>query len=119
MSEILVGTASWGGHVAARLRLVLTQADTAEARRRHYSTYFHLVEVDSTYYAIPAAQVARLWAERTPETFLFDVKAFRISTQHQTPPRVLPKDVRAALGSLAEKKNAYYADLPPDVVGEM
>ena len=47
------------------------------------------------------------------------MKAFRIFTQHQTPPKVLPPDIREALGPLADKKNVYYADLPPDVMGEM
>jgi len=47
------------------------------------------------------------------------VKAFRLFTQHQTSPQVLPPDIRAALGALAEKKNVYYDDLPPEVMDEM
>ena len=95
------------------------QARTAEARLRHYATHFGLVEVDSSYYAMPAPQVTQLWAERTPDSFVFDIKAFRIFTQHQTPPKVLPPDIRQALGPLAEKKNVYYADFPPELMDEM
>jgi hypothetical protein len=36
------------------------------------------------------------------------VTAFRVFTQHQTPPKVLPPDIREALGPLAEKKAIYY-----------
>ena len=91
----------------------------AEARLRYYATHFSLVEVDSSYYAMPAPQVAELWAHRTPASFVFDLKAFRLFTQHQTPPRVLPKDIQEALGPLAEKKNVYYADFPPELMDEM
>src|ERR1700687_2582766 len=120
MGKILVGTASWADKSLLDSGLFYPrQAKTSEARLRYYSTHFPLVEVDSSYYAMPAPQVAQLWAERSPEKFVFDVKAFRIFIQHQTPPKVLPKDIREALGPLAEKKNVYYADLPPDVMGEM
>src|SRR4029077_5999874 len=114
MSEILVGTASWADKSLVDSGLFYPKrVNSAEARLRYYSTHFPMVEVDSSYYAMPAPQVAQLWAERTPETFVFDIKAFRIFTQHQTPPKVLPPGIREALGSLSEKKNVYYGDLPP------
>ncbi|MDV3241480.1 MAG: DUF72 domain-containing protein, partial [Methylocaldum sp.] len=47
-----------------------------------------------------------------------DVKSFRLFTQHQTPPKVLPVDIRAALGPV-EKKNIYYGDLPEELRGEL
>jgi uncharacterized protein YecE (DUF72 family) len=120
MGEILVGTASWADKSLVDSRLFYPKdAKTAEARLRHYATNFRLVEVDSSYYALPAPPVAELWAQRTPETFVFDIKAFRIFTQHQTPPKVLPPDIREALGPLAEKKNVYYGDFPPELMDEM
>jgi uncharacterized protein YecE (DUF72 family) len=119
MSAILVGTASWADKSLVDSGLFYPkQARTAEARLRHYATNFGLVEVDSSYYAMPAPQVTQLWAERTPDSFVFDIKAFRIFTQHQTPPKVLPPDIRQALGPLAEKKNVYYADFPPEFMDE-
>ncbi|HTS54241.1 MAG TPA: DUF72 domain-containing protein [Burkholderiales bacterium] len=120
MGDILVGTASWADKSLLDSRLFYPkEAKTAEARLRYYSTHFPLVEVDSSYYALPVPQAAELWAQRTPESFVFDVKAFRIFTQHQTPPNVLPADIREALGPLAEKKNVYYADFPPELMDEM
>jgi uncharacterized protein YecE (DUF72 family) len=39
-----------------------------------YSRAFSTVEVDSTFYAIPAAKTVRGWAERTPPEFSFALK---------------------------------------------
>ncbi|HEX6040251.1 DUF72 domain-containing protein [Longimicrobium sp.] len=39
-----------------------------------YARAFRGVEVDSTFYAIPAAKVVRGWAERTPAEFTFALK---------------------------------------------
>jgi|SRR6266566_4917302 len=96
MGDILVGTASWADKsLLDSRRFYPKEAKTAEARLRYYATHFALVEVDSSYYAIPAPQVAEFWAQRTPQSFVFDLKAFRIFTQHQTPPQALPKEVVA------------------------
>jgi uncharacterized protein YecE (DUF72 family) len=120
VSDILIGTASWADKSLVDSRLFYPkEANNAEARLRYYATQFKLVEVDSSYYALPAPPVAELWAQRAPDTFVFDIKAFRLFTQHQTPPKVLPPDIRQALGPLAEKKNVYYADFPPELMGEM
>jgi uncharacterized protein YecE (DUF72 family) len=32
--------------------------------------------VDSSYYGLPSSRNASLWAERTPDGFVFDIKAF-------------------------------------------
>ncbi len=39
-----------------------------------YARAFRAVEVDSTFYAIPAAKVVRGWAQRTPPEFTFTLK---------------------------------------------
>jgi uncharacterized protein YecE (DUF72 family) len=39
-----------------------------------YARAFRAVEVDSTFYAIPAAKVVRGWADRTPDGFTFALK---------------------------------------------
>ncbi|MCI0424612.1 MAG: DUF72 domain-containing protein, partial [Actinobacteria bacterium] len=51
--------------------------------------------------------------------FTFDVKAFRLLTQHPTPPRSLWKDFREKLPEgMAEKANVYMRDLPRDLQAE-
>ena len=37
----------------------------------YYSSVFRVVEIDSTWYRIPAAKTVRSWRQRTPEGFLF------------------------------------------------
>jgi Protein of unknown function DUF72 len=81
---------------------------SAEERLRFYAAQFPLTELDSTYYAPPAEQQARLWAERTPEGFRFDVKAYSLLTGHPTRPRTLWRDLRERLpAEAADKRNIY------------
>ena len=115
MGTILVGTASWTDKSLIQCgRFYPSDVKTAEQRLRYYASEFPIVEVDSSYYAIPSEQTAQLWAERTPANFVFDVKAFRMLTQHQTAPRVLPKDIYESLP--LEKKSLYYKDLPDELL---
>ncbi len=87
------------------------EATTAEARLRFYASKFPIVEVDSTFYAIPREKTAALWVERTPKDFLFHAKAYALLTQHPTPPARLPKDLREKLSD--SRANVYFKDLGP------
>ena len=116
---VLVGTASWSNKTLVDSgRFYPKGVTSAEARLRFYASCFQLVEVDSSYYAMPTPGTAQLWAERTPNDFVMNVKAFRLFTGHWTSPAVLPKDVRAALPP-SSKPNLYYRDLPAEVVDEL
>ncbi len=122
MGEILVGTCSWTDPTLLRSgRFYPAAAKSAEARLRFYASHFRLVEVDSTYYSLPAEQTAVLWVQRTGPDFLFDVKAFRLFTMHPTPLAALPRDVSAALpqGLLQGKTSVYQRDLPAAVTEEL
>ncbi len=115
MGTILVGTASWTDKSLIQCgRYYPSDVKTAEQRLRYYASEFPIVEVDSSYYAIPSEQTVRLWAERTPGDFVFDVKAFRMFTQHQTAPRVLPKYICESLP--LDKKSLYYKDMPGELL---
>ena len=121
MGEILIGTCSWTDPTLIQSGRFYPQwAQSPESRLRYYTSQFSLVEVDSSYYALPAESTSRLWVERTSEKFLFDVKAFRLFTQHPTPLTALPKDVRDALPAGArEKANAYQRDIPGGLLDEL
>lgn len=116
---ILVGTASWTDKSLIDCkRFYPADARTAEARLRFYATRFPMVEVDSSYYALPSVTNSQLWLERTPADFVFNIKAFRLFTGHQTAPSVLPKDLQDALPALA-RSVFYYRDLPADLIDEL
>lgn len=89
MGRILIGTASWTDKSLVKSGWYPDKASSAEARLRFYSSQFPLVEVDSSYYFLPTEANAKLWAERTPADFTFNVKAFSLLTQHPTKARAL------------------------------
>ena len=96
---ILVGTASWADKsLVDSGKFYPPDVTSPEARLRYYASQFPMVEVDSSYYAMPLPATTQQWAERTPDNFVFNVKAFRLFTGHQTQPRVFPKDIQEALG---------------------
>ena len=116
---VLIGTASWSSKTLVdSARFYPPGVTSAEARLRYYASRFPLVEVDSSYYAMPLPATAQLWAERTPDDFTMNVKAFRLFTGHQTSPAVLPKDIRAALPP-SKKANLYLRDVPAEIVDEL
>ena len=79
-----------------------------------------MVEVDSTFYALPSFNNSLLWANRTPESFTFEIKLFRAFTLHQTPLKALPTAIRDEVTDLANKAgNVYYEDLPIGVKDEL
>src|ERR1700683_4295567 len=112
MGSILVGTASWTDKTLLASGWYPPEADTPEKRLRFYARQFPLVEVDAPYYAMPAEQTARSWADRTPAGFTFNIKAFSLFTQHPTPVRALPADLREA-ASQAGKDRVYLKDVDP------
>jgi len=121
MGDILVGTCSWTDPTLIESgRFYPDWARSAEARLQYYASQFPIVEVDSSYYALPNEKTSGLWATRTGDRFLFDVKTFRLFTQHPTPHQALPKDVRQALPpELKEKTNLYLRDLPEELSDEL
>ncbi len=85
--------------------------NTAEERLRYYSSKFDVVEVDSSYYAIPAMRTVNLWAERTPSGFLFHIKAYGPLTGHGADYRSLPREVRDIIPAESlQKKRIYIKD---------
>jgi uncharacterized protein YecE (DUF72 family) len=117
MAQIRVGTASWTDKTLLASGWYPPEADTPEKRLRFYARRFPLVEVDATYYALPAEQTARSWAERTPAGFTFNIKAFSLFTQHPTRVASLPADLREAAGS-GGKERVYLKDVDPEVTDQ-
>jgi uncharacterized protein YecE (DUF72 family) len=71
--------------------------------------------VDSTYYTPPNERNSELWSQRTPDGFVFNVKAFSLLTQHPTKPSALYKDLRPE----GVTKNLYLKDLEKSTVDDV
>lgn len=119
--NIVVGMASWADPSLVKSKRFYPKGHSSGERMlRYYASQFPMVEVDSSFFAMPSASNAALWVERTPTDFKFNIKAFRLLSGHQTAPAVFPKDMQAALPPLTgRKKNWYYADLPREIVDEV
>jgi len=119
--RVLIGTASWTDPTMTAAGVFYPSgADNAEGRLAYYASSFPVVEVDATYYALPAERTAQLWAERTPPDFTFDIKAHALLTGQPSETKRLPKDIRAALpAELAAKPRIYARDLPRELSDEL
>jgi uncharacterized protein YecE (DUF72 family) len=117
MGDIRIGTAGWTDKTLIESGWYPEDASNPEKRLRYYATQFPLVEVDSAYYALPAERTAEAWADRTPAHFTFNVKAFSLFTQHPTPVRALPTDLREDAGK-AGKERVYLKDVDPKLTDE-
>lgn len=121
MARVRIGTASWTDRsLLDSGKYYPEHVKTPADRLRFYSAEFPLVEVDSSYYAMPSQRNSELWVERTPDDFIFNVKAFRLMTNHPTQLKALPRGLREELPvSLTEKRNVYYKDIPPELRVDM
>lgn len=143
--RVRVGTASWTDPEFIRAGWYPADVkDDAEARLRYYAERFPMVEVNSSFYALPTVETAAAWAERTPPDFRFHVKAHQVISGHPSEPGRLPAPLRElpathdargrirrpsrelrdavidslleAVGPLGGKLGAILVQLPPYVV---
>lgn len=117
MTTYLCGTCAWGDHeefYPAKL--------PANRRLAYYAQFFPMVEVDSTFYALQPQRNFALWAQGTPDTFRFNVKAYGAMTRHHRQPKPGEEDVAdifrrffTALAPLeqAGKLRAVHYQFPP------
>ena len=120
-ATVRIGTASWTDPTMTAPGVFYPpDAGTAEERLVYYANQFPIVEVDSTYYALPARRTGELWLERTPADFTFDIKAHALMTGQPSEPKRLPKDLREALpAELSEQKRVYARELPAEIEDEI
>jgi uncharacterized protein YecE (DUF72 family) len=99
--RIRVGTASWSdpGFVADWYPKKLP----AQERLPWYAKHFDLVEVNSTFYAVPPPATVARWCELTPDGFTFDVKLHRLLSRHRAPVDTLPRGLRPLAGGNPQK----------------
>jgi len=110
MGRIRIGLSSWTDKSLLECgKFYPPEADDAEGRLRYYASRFpDLVEVNSTYYALPSERNAFYWTQRTSDDFVFDIKMYGLLTRHPTKPRSLPKDIYRELDEDARSKQRIY-----------
>lgn len=97
-SRVRVGICAWADPALIESGAFYPRKSmSAEARLRHYASVFDVVEVNSSYYAIPDIRNTQRWVERTPPGFIFHVKAYSLMTGHHPRAETLPADVTALL----------------------
>jgi uncharacterized protein YecE (DUF72 family) len=92
-ARIRTGTCSWADESLSKWWYP-KGIRTAEDRLRHYAEHFDTVELDSSYYRLPEPEQVEKWTERTPDGFVFHVKAFAVMTRHPVRLEQLPPDLR-------------------------
>ena len=91
-ATVRVGTCSWADD--ALVKAFYPPKLPAGERLAWYAQHYDTVEVDSTYYRLPAYEMVARWAERTPDDFVMHVKAFGAMTRHPVKVDQLPTDMR-------------------------
>ncbi|MBP2474751.1 uncharacterized protein YecE (DUF72 family) [Crossiella equi] len=114
MGDIRIGTAGWSDPELVASGWYPPGTRSPARRLGHYATRFDFVEVNSTYYGLPSSANSAAWAERTPDGFLFNVKAFSLLTHHHTRSAMLPTDLRPGGANVVRQR-----DLAPEVLDEV
>jgi uncharacterized protein YecE (DUF72 family) len=82
MGVMLVGTSSWSDH-----QEFYPPGTKPAEQLPFYATQFPIVEINTTYYRVPARKMVEGWVERTPPGFIFDVKPPRELTSTPEEPK--------------------------------
>lgn len=90
---ILVGTAGWADRDLIASGWYPASVNSPAGRLAYYAGRFPLVEIDSSYYAIPAERTVQGWAENSSGLIL-DAKAYSLLTGQRTRLTSLPAQLR-------------------------
>jgi uncharacterized protein YecE (DUF72 family) len=90
--RIVVGTSSWAdpGFVAEWY----PKGMAARERLGWYAERFEMVELNSSFYAVPEPGTVARWTEVTPPGFTFHLKLHRLLSRHSAEAESLPPDLR-------------------------
>jgi uncharacterized protein YecE (DUF72 family) len=113
MSRVYVGTSSWADHTS-----FYPEGLPRNQQISFYAMHFPIVEINSTYYRMMPERNFRLWAQRTPPGFLFDVKPYKQLTWHDRknpPDDDVTEEFRSTMQPLrdAGKLGAVHFQFPP------
>ncbi len=84
-----------------------------------YAQHFDLVEVNSSFYAIPERRMVERWCQSTPEHFIFDVKVHKLLSRHSAELRSLPPSLQRSIEADAKGKVKLSAKTERAVLAEV
>lgn len=116
VGSLAFGTAGWTDKTLLDSgRFYPKPSQSPEERLKFYAEHFRLVEVDATYYALLPPETSERWADWTPASFVFDVKAHPVLTGHPIDVRRLPADLKAELEATGQGGRVYPDKLAPEL----
>lgn len=119
-ATVRAGACSWADRsLVAEGSFYPRRTMTARARLAWYCERLPLAELTATYRFPPTPELAAQWAERTPEGFTFDVRAWSLLTGNPTFPDSLWPDLQGAVRpARRERRRLYASHLPAEVLDE-
>jgi len=78
MGKINIGLTGWGDHST-----LYEDIYSASQKLQAYASHFPIVELDTSFYAIPPKRNIDKWVQETPASFQFIAKAYQGITGHQ------------------------------------
>ncbi|MEO5720833.1 MAG: DUF72 domain-containing protein [Chthoniobacterales bacterium] len=83
-----MGTASWSD--PGFVERWYPKAMPAGERLAWYAQHFQMVEVNSSFYAVPDLRMVERWCRATPDGFVFNVKLHQLLSRHAAAAKLLP-----------------------------
>lgn len=119
-ARVKIGTSSWTDRSLAKdSDFYPARTMTARDRLAFYCQRFPLAEITATYRFPPTPDLCAQWAQRTPASFTFDVRAWSLLTGNPTFPDSLWPDLQPAVrASNRQARRLYPSHLPDDVLEE-
>ncbi len=117
MGKILIGTASWTD--PGFVERWYPKGMPAGERLAWYAQHFGMVEVNSTFYAVPDARMVERWCRSTPDDFVFNVKLHQLLSRHSTAVKLLPSALQREAETDAKGKVKLTPELEAAVAHEI
>ncbi len=108
-----IGTSGW--HYAHWIGVFYPPGIRKSGWLRHYAAHLNTVELNNSFYRLPARETFASWREQTPDGFVFAVKASRFITHVKKlrgSPQTVPRFLERA-SALEEKLGIVLYQLPP------
>jgi probable DNA metabolism protein len=120
-APVRIGTASWCDPTIVQPGVFYPDdVCTPDARLQYYAERYPLVAVESTFHTPPSRTMAAAWAARSPEGFVFDLRAFALMTGYAADTRVLPDWLRDVVPEPAHTAGRVHAhELPESVLSDV